>query len=78
MNDMHDLWQHAQLKARERWTEVDSPAGKLPALLPPGVPDTYAPRMDPIPALGAHTDQILRELGYEEEAITVLRTQKAV
>jgi itaconate CoA-transferase len=78
MNDMHDLWQHAQLKARERWTEVDSPAGKLPALLPPGVPDTYAPRMDPIPALGAHTDQILRELGYAEEAITALRTQKAV
>src|SRR5512133_440296 len=25
MNDMHDLWEHAQLKARHRWTEVATP-----------------------------------------------------
>jgi itaconate CoA-transferase len=78
MNDMQDLWQHAQLKARERWVEVDTPAGKVPALLPPGVPDTYAPRMDAVPSLGQHTDAILAQLGYDTQAIAALREQKTV
>jgi len=78
MNDMHDLWHHTQLKARERWTEVDTPAGKIPALWPPGVPATYEPRMDAVPALGQHTDAILAELGYDAQAIATLREEKAV
>ncbi|MBK7655970.1 MAG: CoA transferase, partial [Betaproteobacteria bacterium] len=36
VNTMADVWAHPQLQARGRWTEIDSPAGKLPALLPPG------------------------------------------
>ena len=30
MNDMHDVWEHAQLKARERWVEVGTPPGAGP------------------------------------------------
>jgi len=78
MNDMHDLWQHAQLKARERWVEIDTPAGKIPALLPPGVSNTYSARMDAVPALGQHTDAILGQLGYDNEAINALRKQHAI
>jgi itaconate CoA-transferase len=78
MNDMHDLWQHAQLKARERWAEVDSPAGPIPALLPPGVPRDWNPRMDAVPALGQHTDAILAHLGYDAAAIAALHQQNAV
>lgn len=78
MNDMHDLWQHAQLKARERWVEVGTPAGPMPALLPPGVPNTYAARMDAVPALGQHTDQILAKLGYGADAIAALHAAHAV
>jgi itaconate CoA-transferase len=78
MNDMHDLWQHAQLKARRRWTEVATPAGTIPALLPPGVPNTYTPRMDPVPALGEHTRAILESLGYQSDAIDKLAKEKAV
>jgi len=78
MNDMHDLWEHAQLKARHRWTEVGTPAGPVPALLPPGQPNGYEPRMDPVPALGQHTDAILAELGFDAERIAKLHAEKAV
>ncbi|MDR5761439.1 CaiB/BaiF CoA-transferase family protein [Caballeronia sp. LZ035] len=64
VNDMHGVWRHPQLEARRRWTTVDSPAGKMPAMYPPGVPDVFMPRMDPIPALGEHTAAILKELGF--------------
>ncbi|WP_322997668.1 CaiB/BaiF CoA-transferase family protein [Castellaniella sp.] len=64
MNDMADVWAHPQLQARGRWTTVDSPAGPLPALLPPGIGDLAQTRMGAIPALGEHTQAILQELGF--------------
>jgi itaconate CoA-transferase len=78
MNDMHDLWAHPQLKARGRWVEIDTPAGPMPALLPPGVPDTYEARMDGVPALGQHTDAILADIGYAPAAIAQLHAAGAV
>ena len=73
MNTLNDVWVHPQLAARERWQEVGTPAGMIPALLPPGLPTSFEPRMDPVPALGEHTDAILSELGYEPERIQALR-----
>ena len=35
MNAPEEVWEHAQLKARNRWREIDTPAGRIPALLPP-------------------------------------------
>jgi itaconate CoA-transferase len=78
MNTMQDLWDHPQLAARQRWVEIDTPAGAMPALLPPGVPDTYTPRMDAVPSLGQHTDAILAEIGYDAAAIASLHAQRAV
>jgi itaconate CoA-transferase len=78
MNTMNDVWSHPQLKARERWTEVGSPVGTLPAMLPPGVNDSFEYRMDPIPALGEHTDTILGELGYANNDIQGLREAGAI
>ena len=78
---MHELWEHPQLKARERWREVGSPAGMLPAMLPPGSWGKNAnegPRMDPVPALGQHTDAILAELGLDAAAIRALRATEAI
>ena len=50
---------HPQLAARGRWTEVGSPAGPIPALLPPITLPGRVPRMDPVPAVGEHTAAVL-------------------
>jgi itaconate CoA-transferase len=73
MNDIHDVWQHPQLRARGRWVEVGTPAGPIPALLPPGTNNTFSPRMDDVPALGEHTAAILHELGWSDTNIDSLR-----
>ena len=57
---------------------MGSPAGPIPALIPPAMMHDVAPRMEPIPALGEHSDAILRELGYDDSAIARLRAQGAV
>jgi itaconate CoA-transferase len=78
MNEMHDVWQHPQLIARGRWTEVATPNGPIPALLPPGKTAAYDARMDAVPALGQHTDAILAELGRSADEIARLRREGAV
>src|SRR4030095_8417553 len=35
-NDMHEVWAHPQLAARERWRTVQTPHGRIAALLPAG------------------------------------------
>jgi crotonobetainyl-CoA:carnitine CoA-transferase CaiB-like acyl-CoA transferase len=65
MNTMADLWAHPQLQARERWATVGSPAGDLPALLPPGKQSAFDYRMDAIPKVGEHTEAIFKELGIQ-------------
>jgi itaconate CoA-transferase len=78
VNEMKDVWAHPQLKARNRWTEVQSPVGLLPALLPPATNNQFDARMDPIPGIGEHTQAILKELGVDEAAIARLAADKAI
>jgi len=78
MNDMQGLWAHPQLSARQRWQAVPSPAGEIPALIPPGVHSAFDYRMDAIPALGEHTQALLAELGMASEEIEALRGQGIV
>src|SRR5690606_10663733 len=78
VNDMHAVWAHPQLQARGRWTEVPTPSGAIPALLPPGTNNAYAPRMDGVPGLGEHTQAILAELGWSDDAIEDLRRKGAI
>jgi crotonobetainyl-CoA:carnitine CoA-transferase CaiB-like acyl-CoA transferase len=78
MNDMADVWSHPQLQARQRWQTVGSPAGDIPALLPPGRSNAFDYRMGPVPSVGQHTDAILRELGQDDAAIARLRAAGAI
>lgn len=78
VNEMKDVWAHPQLKARNRWTEVDSPVGALPALIPPATNNQFEARMDPIPAIGEHTHAILKELGVSPETVAVLEADQAI
>ena len=78
INTPEEVWQHPQLKARERWREVDSPVGPLPALLPPVTMPEFEARLDPIPAAGEHTDRILAEIDYSANEIAGLHASGAI
>ena len=68
VNAMEDVWRHPQLVARRRWTAVDTPAGKIPALLPPGFEPEDDPAIGAVPSVGEHNEAIFRELGLGREA----------
>ena len=75
VNTMADVWAHPQLLARSRWVEIDTPAGPVPALLPPGCTEA---RMDAVPALGQHSAAVLAGLGFDPQQIEALRRDGAI
>ncbi|MBD9599871.1 CoA transferase [Pseudomonas sp. PDM10] len=78
VNDMQGVWDHPQLQARDRWREVETSAGIVPSLIPPGSNSAFEPRMDAVPGLGQHTEQVLKELGLGTERIEEMRAAGAI
>jgi crotonobetainyl-CoA:carnitine CoA-transferase CaiB-like acyl-CoA transferase len=78
MNSMNQLWDHPQLRARQRWQDVDSPVGPLNALLPPGTNSAYSYRMDGIPSVGQHTQAILQSCGVSDEDMAAMKAQGVI
>jgi crotonobetainyl-CoA:carnitine CoA-transferase CaiB-like acyl-CoA transferase len=62
VNDIPAVAAHPQLRARDRWSVADSPAGPIPALVPPHNLAGAPPVMGRVPALGEHTEEVLKEL----------------
>jgi itaconate CoA-transferase len=78
LNTMQEFWDHPQLAARDRWREVGTSAGAVRAPKPPFNLSEFEPRMDDIPALGAHNRSVLAELGYREPDIARLAAAGAI
>ncbi len=78
VNDVIDFVRHPQLAARDRWREVDSPVGRLSALVPPADIEDVEPKMAAIPDLGEQTDKILLDLGYRSEDIERFRREGVI
>ncbi|MCX3058760.1 CaiB/BaiF CoA transferase family protein [Streptomyces beihaiensis] len=78
LNTVSGLLDHPVLAGRDRWRDVATPGGPVRALLPPATLDGIEPRMDPVPAVGEHTDAVLAELGYDGAAVRALREAGAV
>lgn len=77
-NTPAEVLAHPQLAARDRWREIGSPGGPLPALLPPAVISGFEPPMGAVPGLGEHTAAILRELGRTAADIAALRADAVI
>lgn len=79
VNDVAAFLDHPVLAGRDRWRDVAVPGGATArALLPPADLAGVPARMDPVPAVGEHTEAILTELGRTDEEITALRADAVV
>jgi itaconate CoA-transferase len=67
-----DVIAHPHLAARDRWQQVDTPAGPITAALPPPVFGASVPAMGAVPGLGEHTRGVLAELEYDAAAVAAL------
>ena len=78
ITEVEDLARHPVLVGRRRWRTVAVPGGTMRALCPPVELAGLEPVMGPVPALGAHTDAILGELGRSAERIAEMHAARLV
>ena len=78
MNSVQEFLEHPQLASRKRWRDIDSPVGKLSALVPPADLEGMEPVMGPIPSLGQHTNLILNEIGFDAPTLAGWRRRGVI
>lgn len=78
MTDVSEVLSHPQARARDRLLEIDVPAGTVEVLRAPFNIEGAEEERSSVPAIGADTEAILRELGYEDSVIDELRQRRVV
>jgi len=66
VNNMHDMWDHPQLKARRRFADLMTEKGMIKTTIIPGMSADVPPRMEGVPVVGQHNDKIMAELDKME------------
>lgn len=77
-NEPAAILAHPQVVERDRLRTVRTSAGDVAMLAPPFNVDAWPITHPAVPNLGEHTTEILKELGYPDAEITVLREQSVV
>lgn len=80
VNTMAEAFAHPQLRARELLYHCDHPVeGRIPQLgFPVKFSGTPATHTLPPPCLGQHTEEVLRELGFDEQRISAILGETAL
>jgi len=78
--NMAEAFDHPQIKAREMAVEVEHPTAGATRVLgfPPKLSGTPAIVRKPSPTLGQHTDEVMKEIGKNEEEIGLLRKEAII
>jgi itaconate CoA-transferase len=70
LRTMEEFAEHPQFHARDRWRDVDSPAGPVRSLLPPVTVAGREAAMGAIPYVGQHTARIRAEFHATDTSST--------
>ena len=77
-SDVSEVLRHPQVLARNRLQAVETPRGPVELPRPPFNIEGVTERPGMFPVLGEHTDAVLRELGYDDDAVASLHAEGVV
>ena len=78
VNNISDVIDHPNLVERDRWRTIESAGGTIRTLRPPAIMHGHDETIGPIPSVGQHTADILRELGYHDDRISELAASGSI
>jgi itaconate CoA-transferase len=78
MNDVSEVFKHPQALKRDRFLDVEVPGGRVDLLRSPFNIEGLEEQGAAVPAVGEHTDAILKELDYSDAEIGKLRLDGAI